>query len=396
MKLILFSDTHLGFGLGTEREQDPFLTFEEGIEKATHADALILAGDLFDTRTPTPETFSRSMESLLKLSQENPPVEVSGISKEIKPLAGIPVIALHGNHERRVRGLVNPVEALEKGGFMFHLHCNGILLKTGGEQVAIQGMSAVPDKYASQALKEWAPSPVPGAYNILLIHQTIEGFIRAPGGLPKQSLPEGFDLYICGDIHESRQSEAHGSPLLFPGSSIATQITKDSQKPRLYWEINTTTSQLNSIPFKRQRTIHYKEFKSEEEARTFLKSLPREGELKPIVKLQSPLHQEEVQSLAGSQALLHLSKETPQAPTRQEQALSVQESGRKLLENNLKQFSLDPKTFETIFELLLEKKREEALKLLRKQAKNIHGKENSGESGPPSPPAAQPRGSQPD
>jgi hypothetical protein len=54
------------------------------------------------------------------------------------------------------------------------------------------------------------------------------------------------------------------------------------------------------------------------------------------------------------------------AQTLEEHTLTVQELGRKLLRENLHSAGLNPERFESIFELLLEKKAEQAQELLYK------------------------------
>lgn len=370
MRITLLSDTHLGFGSGTERDQDAFLAFEEAIARGLGSDLILLAGDVFDTRTPTPETFSRAMEILLKSRFRPTTIKISGIRKDLtNSVEGIPVIAIHGNHERRVKGLINPVEALERGGFLAHLHANGVLLERGGEKLAVQGMSAVPSQYAAEAFKEWSPRPVPGAFNILLFHQNLEGYMISLHPLPPSSIPEGFDLSICGDIHDARQATLHGSPLLLPGSTVATQINKDACTPRAIWDIDTSTREILRLPLKSQREIFYQDCATEEEAREFLqKTLSHPRPLKPIIKIRGQVSPDHLREQFREQAILLFSGEL-ESPgvTIEEQRLSVQESGKALLEKNLREQGLDPLVFEPLFELLVNKKQDEALDLLRKQ-----------------------------
>ncbi len=379
MRILLMSDTHLGFSLGSERREDAFLAFEEGLGKAGECDALLLAGDIFDTRTPSPETFAWAMSGLFRLAHTGNGARVSTPSGKGALHAGVPVVAIHGNHERRVRGLVNPVEALEMGGFLIHLHCSTAVMEKGGERVAVHGMSAVPEQYAEQALKEWGPSPMEGAFNILMIHQNLEGFVRSENPLPKQSLPPGFDLYVCGDIHESHRSTVHGKPLLLPGSTVATQITKDAQNPRTFTLIDTSTGSLEQEPFRNQRRVFYREFEKRGEAERFLEStLAKSQGTKPVIRIKSPIPPDELKSRFGEGALLLPVQEREMtALTPEEQRLSVQESGKRLLEENLKKAGLDPKTFTDVFELLLEKRREDALRLLKRKMNKGPGKDGS-------------------
>lgn len=367
MKIVLMSDTHFGFGHGRERWEDSFLAFEEGIEAAKEADLVLLGGDIFDNRIPTQETFSRVMSILLKTRQYTSEVKIAGGSKK-SGHQGFPIVSIHGNHERRVQGLVNPVEALEKGGFLIHLHCNSLILQKGEERVAIHGMSAVPDQYVTGVLEEWNPKPIPGCYNILLFHQNLEGFLYTNNPLPHDSVPKGFDLYICGDIHEACQSSLHGSPLLLPGSTVATQIKKEATTPRSFSLIDTEKKDFQQIPFKNQRKVFYEEFQTPEDAKSFIKNvLSQEHSLKPIIRIKASFPKEELPAPEKAILMITHEKETPSISL-EEHKLSVRETGKALLEANLKKASLDPKIFEQVFELLLNKNREEALNLLKKSS----------------------------
>lgn len=370
MQIILISDTHLGFAQGTERWEDAFLTFEEGVAKALDADLLILAGDVFDTRIPTTETFSRAMEILLD-ARKKPPLAFQGLNKN-SPHQPVPVIAIHGNHERRVKGLVNPVEALEKGGFLTHLHCNGIIVEKDREKVAIQGISSVPEQYFENIIREWNPLPIPGCYNIFLFHQNLEGFLYSEKAISPSLLPRGFDLYICGDIHESHHSSLEGKPLILPGSTVATQLKKDSTSPRTFTRIDTKTGAIDFVPFENQRKIYYEECSSLAEAEELVRKILKEKHaIKPVIKIKSFFPPEDLEARFSDKALLNIvdQRSLPSVEL-EEQRLSAQESGKNLLRKNLGQAGLNPQLFEAVFELLLEKKDGEALSLLKAQYKN--------------------------
>jgi DNA repair exonuclease SbcCD nuclease subunit len=187
MKLAIISDLHFGFGAGTEREEDAFSAASEAFGKAKDADLIILGGDIFDSRDPDADMLSRAMEILQQpLLEKSSGARLVGfvggkaggtVSK--MSLLGIPVVSIHGTHERRARGLVNPVQALEKAGFTIHLHCNGVIFEKSGERVCIQGLSGVPDQYAESVLKEWDPAPMAGCYNVFVLHQSITEFLYA-------------------------------------------------------------------------------------------------------------------------------------------------------------------------------------------------------------------------
>jgi len=125
----IFSDCHCGYKFGEERGEDSFIALNEAIDKTSDCDLILIAGDLFDTRVPRPEIFARVARILGKV--QNIPTKTNFLEilnkekHEISPsaLRGIPIVAIHGTHERRSRYLVNPIQALEHAGLLVHLHC---------------------------------------------------------------------------------------------------------------------------------------------------------------------------------------------------------------------------------------------------------------------------------
>ncbi|MFB6088328.1 MAG: DNA repair exonuclease [Candidatus Aenigmatarchaeota archaeon] len=245
----IISDFHFGYGTNTEREEDPFIAAREAFEKAKNSDLIILPGDIFDSKIPKPEVWAKSMKILNrgKNQRHGKNCEILKLKgKDMEDISeqntvGIPMVAIHGTHERRGEGLINPVEGLEHAGFLIHLHCQSILLKVDGNRIGIHGMSGVPEKYAKEVLMEWNPEPFENAYNIFMLHQSIEPYIYSPNNPPSlklEDLPDGFDLYVSGHIHWKDKTEVNGKPFIIPGSTITTQIKKlESKYSKGFWKI---------------------------------------------------------------------------------------------------------------------------------------------------------------
>jgi len=385
MKIAVISDVHLGYGAGTELEGDAFEAFQEALERCLDCDAILLAGDIFDTKNPTNETLAKAMELLLKPKLKTNQTKVTGgVNKDMNSLSplnlsGIPVIAIHGTHERRVKGFLNPVQVLEKAGLLLYIHCNGIVLEKGAEKVCVQGFGGVPDQYADSLVREWGPKPVPGCRNIFMFHQTLSGFIPAPQTMSREVLPDGFDLFVCGHFHEPGRTDINGTPLLIPGSLVRTQL-KDPGKLG-FWLLDTSNIKMDFQELVNQRVFYSLEFTSPEKETVreeIEKILSRPHDRKPIIRirLQGKITRDftkELQSAFGERTVLVFKKELGEEKLAsrglEEQRLSVQELGRKLLRQNLVQAGLNPKTFETVFELLEEKKPDAALELLRERHK---------------------------
>jgi len=408
MKITIMSDLHFGFAQGTEREHDVYEAASEAMEKALASDLILITGDIFDMRVPSTEILARAMEIFTKPILSKSAVElVEVINKnrdEISPksLLGTPVIAIYGTHERRVKGLMNPVQALEKAGFLICLHCNGIIFEkkkvlhtdigvpqgSKGEKVCVQGMSGVPDQYTESVLKEWNPKPIPGCTNILMIHQSVKEFMheRVPHTISLEYLPKGFDLYILGHIHRPEKSSYDNSPVIIPGSLVPTQLTKESTKSKGFWFFETESRELKFIPLQTQRTIYFIEKENIEEIKKELeKLLSGKFAKKPIIRITGRISNEtekDIRNRFGDRAIISFKKEhsaeeeTPRK-TLEEHKLSVQELGKKLLEQNIKEFKLDPKIFEQVFELLLEGKQDDALDILSKEFKTSPARERT-------------------
>lgn len=396
MKIAILSDVHLGFGRGTEREGDAYEALAEALEKSQDCDLVLVAGDMFDSSSPSAEVLALSEEILLLFLLPEGGVRISdGMGKDTGKLKlvnprGRPVIAIHGTHERRAKGLLNPVQALEKAGFMVYLHCNGVVVEKDGERVCVQGMSGVPDQYAGRVLDEWNPRPREGCYNILLVHQNLKGFMHemVPNQLDPERLNRGFDLYVCGHMHDSRESELGGSRLIVPGGMVATQL-REGEKELGFYVLDTETGRAGFARLESQRRVYFLEAGSRQEAEKKIKGvLAEKHERKPIIRLalKGGLPARELRQGFGDRAILKLKsdsgEEAPEAGavSLEEQRLSVRELGKRLLRDNLKRQGLEPDVFEQVFELLLEKREGKALELLKGR---VAGKPETPEAGKP-------------
>jgi DNA repair exonuclease SbcCD nuclease subunit len=382
MKLSIMSDFHFGYGSGTELEQDSYEAFEQALEKSMDCDIILMPGDLFDTRVPSTETLAKAMQLMIKPSLSEAGARFvrfvgkdgNGISK--RQLSGIPIVTIHGTHERRTKELMNPVQALEKAGFAIHLHCNGIIFEKGGEQVAVFGFSGVPDQYADEELKRWSPKPEPGCYNVFMLHQNIREFMneKIEHAIKTEDLPGGFDLYLCGHIHEARAAKKGGKPFLLPGSLIPTQISREATRPRGLFTVDTKSGAIEFIELDNQRKVFIVEGDDRKDiAAQIEKSLSGNHAKKPMIRIKlasgtSESLASELRNRYGDAAILSFKQEseieTPQAAkTLDEHVMSVQELGKSLLNKNLREMKLDAARFESIFELIADGRSEEAERL---------------------------------
>ncbi len=390
MRIAIFSDPHMGFGYGTERYEDSFDAFAEALSKSKGCDLLLIAGDIFDGKNPTTDCLSKAMELLLDFRMSGTGARLAeGMDRRLSVLSpansmGVPVVALHGNHERRAKGLVNPVQALEKAGLLIHMHCNGLVFEKEGERVAVQGMSAVPDQYARDVLKQWDPKPVRGAFNILMLHQVFSEFFQAPGSLPASAIPDGFSLYIDGDIHRPQKASCSGRPFIIAGSLIPTQQGRDETAPKGLWFASTSSGSVEFMPLECQRKFYFLEYKSpdrgaiERDIDGILSAENAGHKKKPAIRVKilgSFEWQEDIVAKYAGRALVSFRRDAESQPMQgvalEEHIASVEETAARLLRGNLEQAGLPPQEFEHIFELLAEKRHEDALKAVKEAARKV-------------------------
>jgi len=358
MKIAILSDSHLGFGRGTERKGDAEIAFKESIEKIIekNVDAVIFVGDLFDTPIPSSESFIFAIRNIAKFASiKNDVIVENTIGKnrlQKFSTMGIPFIAIHGNHERRSKGFENPVESIEDIGFLIHLHLQGIILKKDNERVAIQGMSYVPERYAKDVLLKWNPKPIENCKNILMLHQSIDRFIYSPLEPPTinlEDLPKGFDLILDGHIHKRETVLLGKTKFLICGSTVATQTKNEGQKG--FYILDTKTMELKFFELKNQRKIFIFDIeKNHDEAiKEHLREiLKNDYNMKPVIRFRLKgdfyFNEQEIAKFR-EKAIITISKEIKRKNYKldklEENNLSIEEFGKKLLKKNAKNIDTD-------------------------------------------------------
>ena len=375
----IFSDCHCGYKFGEERSEDSFIALNEAIDKTSECDLILIAGDLFDTRVPRPEIFARVARILGKV--QNIPtkttfVEVLNKEKhEISPsaLRGIPIVAIHGTHERRSRYLINPIQALEHAGLLVHLHCATAVFDVDGRKIAVHGMSGVPDRYANECFKQWNPKPFPDAVNILMLHNSVTPYIYSPLEPPSmeiENLPRGFDLYVLGHMHWHEIRPLKDGKLLLTGSTIPTAIRKtESEQQKCIFKFN---DDIQKIPLDFQRKIFWQEYdfnsNTKDAVRNFIETLST-SEPKPIVNIKIKgvknslsSNFNEIEEKFSKKAIININKESEVEDLREQlemlkimrsEKLSPEEHGLRILQEKLKETNCGIKIDE-IFEYLIE------------------------------------------
>ena len=369
MRISVLSDFHFGFAYNSELENDSFDHAEEAVRRALDSDLILIVGDIFDSRIPRTEVWAKAIKILVKpLMKENTGIKLVQSSKELKEISKrtlrhLPVLALHGTHERRGRDEINAIQALDNAGILIHLHCQTVVFEKNGIKVAVHGMSGVPERFAKDVLYQWNPQPVENCFNILMIHQSIDPFVYSPLEPPSlnlSNLPKGFDLIIDGHIHMSGQQKLGNTTLLFPGSTIVTQMQKNEAGiDKGFYTIGLDKEvKIEFVPLKEGRKFFYEEVKldgssvREQVENRINEILIQQFEKKPLLKLkifgrENEVLDQELKDLERKyfgQAVINFSKEldTPEITKKieflrnlREQKFSIEEIGLQVLGRNL-------------------------------------------------------------
>lgn len=282
MLIAIVADTHFGY---PKFYEDSMKQGQEAIDKACEAaDVVLIAGDIFDAKVPKLEVLGRTME-IFETGKRK--------SWDVKSENGsIPIVAIHGTHERRSQDSLNPVQLLERSGFITNAGDRVLVFEKDGERVAIHGFGGVPDEWAKSAISNAAFAPTKGAFNIFVFHQTISDFVPLAKGIMASDLPAGYDLYVCGHLHRGRVDHIDGKHLIIPGSTVITQLRKEETEPKGFVLFDTKTRKhqfvkIQSRPFV-FKEIPLKGADNEEilrECREFLDGVKVSAE-RPIVKIQ--------------------------------------------------------------------------------------------------------------
>ena len=232
-RFLHLADIHLGFDRydSKERTQDFYYAFNDALEKyaiAPQVDFVLIAGDLFEHRNIQPATLNQAKLALQTLKE-----------------AGIPVLAIEGNHDNRPYGtktswlrylaswdlliLLEPGDTAagepfyfpwdgERGGYI-DLACGVRVL--GSYWYGSTAPKAI--EQIAEAMIGLPPTPYP---NILMFHHGMEGQIsRYQGALRYADVAPlkeaGVNYLALGHIHKNYEVEGW---IFNPGSTEANSI----------------------------------------------------------------------------------------------------------------------------------------------------------------------------
>jgi len=192
MKICHLADTHLGYrnfaklsdaGIN-QREADVYAAFKEAIERIVELrpDAVIHAGDLFDSYHPTNRALGVALDGFRALEH-----------------AGIPVIVIGGNHSTpRYTSTGHVFEVLARFGSV-----RAVWQEPERLRISDLAVYAVPHDADAERLEEAIRGAQPdpkAAYNVLALHVGLDGLARVGTGEAGSVSLDAATLEAVGDF----------------------------------------------------------------------------------------------------------------------------------------------------------------------------------------------------
>jgi exonuclease SbcD len=218
IRILHTADTHLGYRQyhNEVRRQDFFKAFETVIKDAVdmQVDAVVHAGDLFDSRNPTLEDLLETMNILSRLK-----------------IANIPFFGIVGNHESKQS--TQWLDLFEEIGLAIRL---GKIPQLVGD-VAIYGIDSVPKSkiplydYSGFEIPESLPE---NCRKLLVMHQIVQPFPYADWDCADvvENLPFKVDAILLGDYHEYEKLKVGETWVTYSGSTERNSASE--KEPRSY------------------------------------------------------------------------------------------------------------------------------------------------------------------
>lgn len=237
IKIIHTADTHIGYRQyhSDVRRQDFLQAFSTVIDDAIKmkVDAVVHAGDLFDSRTPSLEDILDTMKLFSRLK-----------------VADIPLLAIVGNHESKQS--TQWLDLFESMGLAIRLGTIPYML----EDVAFFGIDSVPRSKIPLFDFSVFEEPLDSSYNVLVMHQLMNPITIGEWDCASVigSMPFHVDVMLLGDYHKYEKITVGDTWVTYCGSTERNSLAE--KEDRSY---NIITVSEKGIDISR-RTIRTREF----------------------------------------------------------------------------------------------------------------------------------------
>ena len=221
------SDLHLGYAqYGLEaRRQDFDNAFAEIVEKTLELkpDFMIIAGDLFHHARPSNVTLENAIRSFKRLKD-----------------TGIPVLTVDGSHDSAPNTITGTILVpLDSAGLIYHLPRHEGACWRKPDCCYVYGVPNFRSRRKTEEalpvfMAENPPMPDPAVCNIFVFHMAVDlpsvkpPYIEAEAS--PELLPDGFEYYAAGHVHERFTGKFKAGLLAYSGSTETVSYDEAAQK----------------------------------------------------------------------------------------------------------------------------------------------------------------------
>jgi DNA repair exonuclease SbcCD nuclease subunit len=188
---------------------------------------MIISGDLFHQPRPSNVTLENAIKSFKRLRDAN-----------------IPVLTVDGSHDSAPNSITSTIlNPLDSAGLIHHLprHAGASWTKT--DCCYVYGIPNFRSRHKTEELlpefmKLNVPAPDSSVRNIFVMHGSVDlpgvnpPYIEAE--LPGALLPEGFDYYAAGHVHERFSANFKKGILAYSGSTETVSYDESKYKKSFY------------------------------------------------------------------------------------------------------------------------------------------------------------------
>lgn len=275
MKVLHTSDWHAGRRIrGRDRSDEHRAVLAEivGVAASNEVGLTLVAGDLFDTASPSPEAESIVWSALLELAEISPVVVVAGNHDNPGRFAAVAPLLQLG----RISVVAYPTPADDGGVLHFpEIGAKVALLPFVSQRGIVRAQQILdddPDQHASayadrmqRLISKLTATMTVDTVNLLVSHLTVYGAMAGGGertahvfgyAIPTSSFPGHLSYVALGHLHR-QQKMPHGGAVWYSGSPLQLDFGEvDDQKGVLLVEAEPgLPSKVTAVPLSSGRRL---------------------------------------------------------------------------------------------------------------------------------------------
>lgn len=226
------ADLHLGYAqYGLEvRRQDFDNVFREIVDKTIElkADFIIIAGDLFHQARPSNVTLENTIKTFKRLKD-----------------AGIPALTVDGSHDSAPNSITSTIlYPLDSAGLIYHLPRHEGACWRKPDCCYVYGVPNFrsrrkTEEVLPQFMQQNPPTPDASVSNIFVLHAAVDlPSVKPPyieAEVPPDLIPDGFDYYAAGHVHQRFLSKFKTGILAYSGCTETVSYDEAKNKKGIYY-----------------------------------------------------------------------------------------------------------------------------------------------------------------